>query len=95
TTYLVTANEGDGREWGSFTDEARIKDLGKKDLAPICATSPLAGRSADADLGRLKVVTDLGKTADGCYSELYAYGGRSFSIWDTTGALVFDSGDDF
>ncbi|WP_435337880.1 choice-of-anchor I domain-containing protein, partial [Acinetobacter sp. LH3_13] len=30
TTYLVTANEGDGREWGSFTDEARIKDLGKK-----------------------------------------------------------------
>ncbi|MGC0369420.1 choice-of-anchor I family protein [Microbacterium sp. SLBN-111] len=95
TTYLVTANEGDGREWGSFTDEARIKDLGKKDLAPICATSPLAGRSADADLGRLKVVTDLGKTTDGCYSELYAYGGRSFSIWDTKGALVFDSGDDF
>nr|WP_238592320.1 choice-of-anchor I family protein [Microbacterium sp. CSI-V] len=95
TTYLVTANEGDGREWGSFIDEARIKDLGKKDLAPICETSPLAGRSADADLGRLKVVTDLGTTADGCYSELYAYGGRSFSIWDTKGALVFDSGDDF
>lgn len=95
TTYLVTANEGDGREWGSFTDEARVKDLGKNGLGAVCATSPLAGRSADTDLGRLKVVTDLGKTADGCYSELYAYGGRSFSIWDTKGALVFDSGDQF
>ena len=94
-TYLVTANEGDGREWGTFTDEARIKDLGKNGLGAVCATSPLAGRSADTDLGRLKVVTDLGKTADGCYSELYAYGGRSFSIWDTKGALVFDSGDQF
>ncbi|WP_171024383.1 choice-of-anchor I family protein, partial [Microbacterium sp. 5K110] len=95
TTYLVTANEGDGREWGDFTDEARIKDFGKKDLAAICETSPLAGRAADSDLGRLKVVTDLGKTSDGCYSELYAYGARSFSIWDTKGTLVFDSGDQF
>jgi len=95
TTYLVTANEGDGRKWGSFDDEARVKDLGKNGLGAVCATSPLAGHSAEADLGRLKVVTDLGKTADGCYSELYAYGGRSFSIWDTKGALVFDSGDQF
>nr|WP_154924261.1 choice-of-anchor I family protein [Microbacterium testaceum] len=94
-TYLVTANEGDGREWGTFTDEARVKALGKDGLAPVCATSPLAGRSADTDLGRLKVVTDLGLTAEGCYSELYAYGGRSFSIWDTKGTLVFDSGDQF
>ncbi|WP_394684856.1 choice-of-anchor I family protein [uncultured Microbacterium sp.] len=95
TTYLVTANEGDGRKWGSFDDEARINAFGKKGLAPICTSSPLAGQTADDAAGRLKVVTDLGKTADGCYSELYAYGGRSFSIWDTKGALVFDSGDQF
>lgn len=104
-TYLVTANEGDAREWGVedadsyFIDEARIKDLGKDGLAGICATGPLseiANIQKDDVLGRLKVVTDLGK-ADGadCYSELYAYGGRSFSIWDTKGNLVFDSGDDF
>ena len=95
STYLVTANEGDGREWGTFIDEARVKDLGKNGLGAICATSPLATKTADAELGRLKVVTDLGKTADGCYSDLYAYGGRSFSIWDTKGQLVFDSGDQF
>ncbi|MTF37636.1 choice-of-anchor I domain-containing protein [Cyanobacterium aponinum] len=29
------------------------------------------------------------------YEELYAYGSRSFSIWDSNGNLVFDSGDDF
>lgn len=99
TTYLVTANEGDSREWGFdeegeendayFTDELRIKD------ALVCAGSPLAALQGDADLGRLKAVSDMGKTADGCYSEFYAYGGRSFSIWDTKGNLVFDSGDQF
>ncbi|WP_125133033.1 choice-of-anchor I family protein [Microbacterium sp. 10M-3C3] len=94
-TYLVTANEGDGREWGSFIDEARVKDLGKNGLGAICATSPQASQTADAQIGRLKIITDLGKTADGCYGELYAYGGRSFSIWDTKGTLVFDSGDQF
>ncbi|WP_374975900.1 choice-of-anchor I family protein [Microbacterium trichothecenolyticum] len=101
-TYLVTANEGDAREWGVedtdsyFIDEARIKDFGKDGLAGICADSPLAGLQGGHDLGRLKVVADLGQ-AEGadCYSELYAYGGRSFSIWDTKGTLVFDSGDDF
>jgi 5'-nucleotidase len=95
-TYLVTANEGDAREWGDFIDEARVKDLGDDGLAAICAESPLAALTGDADLGRLNVVTDLG-IADGadCYSELYAYGGRSFSIWTPDGTRVFDSGDDF
>lgn len=95
-TYLVTANEGDAREWGEFIDEARVKDLGDDGLAPICADSPLAGLTADADLGRLNVVTDLG-IAEGadCYSDLYAYGARSFSIWTTDGQLVWDSGSSF
>lgn len=95
-TYLVTANEGDAREWGEFIDESRVKSLATDGQGPICAASPLAGQTPDADLGRLKVVTDLGfDTAQGCYTEVYAYGGRSFSIWTTDGEQVFDSGAEF
>lgn len=96
TTYLVTANEGDAREWGEFIDESRVKSLAKDGDGPICTDSPLAASKSDAALGRLKVVTDLG-IADGadCYSEVYAYGARSFSIWTTDGDQVFDSGDGF
>ncbi|WP_166998923.1 choice-of-anchor I family protein [Paramicrobacterium fandaimingii] len=95
-TYLVTANEGDSREWGDFVDAARVKDLGDDGLAPVCATSPLSGATGGADLGRLTVISDLGLSDDGsCYENLYAFGGRSFSIWTTSGELVFDSGDAF
>ncbi|WP_227422313.1 choice-of-anchor I family protein [Pengzhenrongella sicca] len=93
-SYLVTANEGDAREWGDYAEPARVKDLGSDGLAPICAGSPLAALTGDADLGRLNVTTASGLNADGtCYEDLYAFGARSFSIWDTQGRLVFDSGD--
>lgn len=95
TTYLVTANEGDAREWGDYVEPIRVKDLGKKGIPPICATPPLVGLTEDADLGRLEVTTADGLSADGsCYEHLYAFGGRSFSIWTTDGRRVFDSGDE-
>lgn len=95
-TYLVTANEGDAREWGSYEEGARVKDLGEDGLAPVCATSPLAELTGDADLGRLNISTESGlNTEAGCYDELYSFGSRSFSIWTTDGVQVFDSGDDF
>ena len=96
-TYLVTANEGDGREWGDFNDTARVKDLGSKGLAPVCVDSALAGKLGDADLGRLNVATDMGLNDEGtCYTDLYTFGGRGFSVWDAeTGTQVFDSGSAF
>lgn len=96
TDYLVTANEGDSREWGDFVDAARVKDLGEDELAPVCETSPPAGMLGDEDLGRLNIITDLGLSESGdCYEELYAFGARSFSVWTTEGTLVADSGDSF
>lgn len=92
-TYLVTANEGDAREWGDYVEGARVSALGRNGLAPVCADSPLAALTEPADLGRLNVTTASGLRADGsCYEELVAFGTRSFSIWDTAGGLVFDSG---
>jgi hypothetical protein len=44
----------------------------------------------------LEVTNTLGDTdRDGDFDALYAFGGRSFSIWDQYGKLVFDSGDAF
>jgi hypothetical protein len=47
-------------------------------------------------LGRLTVTNKLGDTDnDGDFDQIYSLGGRSFTIWNgTTGAMVYDSGDD-
>ncbi|SDB79968.1 hypothetical protein GA0111570_101242 [Raineyella antarctica] len=91
-TYLVTANEGDSRDWEAYSEEERVKDVA---LCP--AQFPNATALQDsAALGRLKITTSAGyDAAKGCFSELYGYGGRSFSIWTTAGEQVFDSGSQF
>ncbi|MDJ1114355.1 choice-of-anchor I family protein [Microbacterium dauci] len=96
TTYLVTANEGDAREWGTYVEGTRAKNIADDGYGPVCATSPLADFLGDEDLGRLNVTTENGfNEGDGCYDELYAFGARSFSIWTTDGELVWDSGSSF
>lgn len=100
-TYLVTANEGDARDWDAFSEEARVKDLGDpdEDLAPLCLdgyTGDLDELQKDESLGRLNITTTAGyDAAKGCFSELYGFGGRSFSIWTADGEQVFDSGSQF
>ena len=92
-TYLVTANEGDVREWAGFSELTRVKDLvssGKLD-----AQSAAFAHTADAALGRLRVTTATGDTdGDGDIDVLHAFGARSFSIWSPDVEMVFDSGDD-
>ncbi|MEN2988562.1 choice-of-anchor I family protein [Tistrella sp. BH-R2-4] len=88
-TYLVIANEGDAREWADYAEEERVKDL---TLDPT-AFPDAEALQADDDLGRLTVTRELGDTdGDGDYDALYAYGGRSFSILDDQGRMIFDSG---
>ncbi|NJN60476.1 MAG: alkaline phosphatase [Coleofasciculaceae cyanobacterium RL_1_1] len=89
-TYYVTANEGDSRDYDGFSEEARIADL---TLDPT-AFPNAAELQDNAVLGRLNTTTTLGDDdGDGDYDRLFAYGARSFSIWDSNGSLVFDSGD--
>jgi 2',3'-cyclic-nucleotide 2'-phosphodiesterase/3'-nucleotidase/5'-nucleotidase len=90
-TYLITANEGDVRDWPAFSEERRI---GALTLDPAAFPDAAELRKA-SNLGRLKVTSTLGDAdGDGLHEELYAFGGRSFSIWDDRGALLFDSGDE-
>lgn len=129
-TYLVTANEGDGREYLTEVDEADcpdgrifddgecfyyldeirigdIADTGATLSAELLAKLP-ADYAEDENLGRLKVITDLGLADTSCldaayqptasceYSDLYSFGARSFTIWNAgTGEVVYDSGSDF
>jgi hypothetical protein len=89
-TWLITANEGDAREYTAFAEEARVSTLR---LDPTRFPNATALQAAGA-LGRLTVTRATGDTdGDGDFDALYVLGGRSFSIWDTTGKLVFDSGD--
>ncbi|MBZ6379517.1 hypothetical protein B5C34_07385 [Pacificimonas flava] len=87
-TYILTANEGDSRDF----DETRVEDL---DLDPT-AYPNAAELQAEAALGRLQAVNTEGDTdGDGDIDQIYAFGGRSFTILDSDGNVVFDSGDDF
>ncbi|QAU36135.1 alkaline phosphatase [Janthinobacterium sp. 17J80-10] len=102
-TYLVTANEGDARaDWPGFNEETRVREhcaAGGMDLSVFGASA--ANFLFDSNLGRLRITNtpnggSTGKNASGECSELYAFGGRSFTIWNAaTGARVFDSGDAF
>jgi len=88
-TFVATANEGDARDFSFFSEEERAGDL---TLAPDAFA---AGAGDDDQLGRLNVTTTLGDTdGDGEYERLYAYGGRSMSLLDADGAMVFDTGDE-
>jgi len=89
-TFLVTANEGDARDYDGFSEEERVKDLA---LDPT-AFPAAASLQADANLGRLRVTNTAGDVdGDGDFDELYSFGARSFSIWSSEGELVYDSGD--
>jgi len=108
-TLLVTANEGDTRDWDGYSEETRLADLVEE--TPLCEDSPrLRDFVADNDLGvaslddlvddtamgRLTVTSAEGLREGGdCYEDVYAFGGRSFSIWTAGGEQLFDSGSDF
>ncbi len=92
-TYLVTANEGDARDYDTFSEEARVSS---RALDPVAFPNAAALKN-NAALGRLNITRTLGDTdGDGDFDQLYTLGGRSFSIWQVADggiSRVFDSGD--
>ncbi|WP_353667840.1 choice-of-anchor I family protein [Marinomonas sp. THO17] len=91
-TYILTANEGDSRDYDGFSEEVRVADL-KLDPEAFPNAAELQDKKV---LGRLKTTTTMGDTdGDGDFDEIYSYGGRSFSVWSEDGQLVWDSGNQF
>lgn len=88
-TFVITANEGDTRDYGAaYNEEVRVKDL---------TLDPTAFPNAeflqqDENLGRYIVTNSAGDIdGDGDFDVLYGIGGRSFSIWNgRNGQLVRD-----
>jgi hypothetical protein len=99
-TYLVTANEGDARaDWPGFNEETRVRAHCPAGLDPA-VFADASNLLFDSNLGRLRVTTspdgaNTGKNAAGQCTELYSFGSRSFTIWDTSLNRVWDSGDEF
>ncbi|WP_300715728.1 choice-of-anchor I family protein [Hydrogenophaga sp.] len=97
-TWLITANEGDAREWTGLVEERSVSSHCSLGLDPT-VFSDAANQILDSNLGRLNITTTPnagvdGKNGAGLCNELYGFGARSFSIWSTEVNRVFDSGDD-
>jgi DNA-binding beta-propeller fold protein YncE len=93
-TYLITANEGDAREYAGYTEPIRLGNA-RYPLDPGVFPNP-AALKANAALGRLNVTTASGDLdGDGDFDRIDVFGGRSVSIRDDQGRLVWDSGDLF
>ncbi|KAF7600450.1 MAG: alkaline phosphatase [Candidatus Dactylopiibacterium carminicum] len=99
-TYLVTANEGDAREYDGFAEKVRVR--AHCDSLDATAFADAANAIRDSNLGRLKITAnynggsiDTGKDTSGTCTALYSFGARSFSIWKTDARQVYDSGDEF
>ena len=87
--YLVTANEGDARDYDGYSEEERVQDL-TLDRNAFPNRDEL---QAEENLARLKTTSASGDTdGDGDHDVIYSYGARSLTIWDTNGNVVFDSG---
>ena len=90
--YIVTANEGDSREWGDYLNEDE-RDFGDGQ------TSPTGKITAENSGLTGKVVFFDSSDYDGLDSGLdYVFGGRSFTVFRADGSgltEIYDSGSDF
>ena len=95
-TYYVTANEGDDRNDFLNPDETTTVGNAVYDLDNTAFPNELALKN-QASLGRLTVSNAPGlrgdTDGDDDIDEILSYGGRSFTILNSAGAIVFDSGD--
>jgi hypothetical protein len=92
--YVLTANEGDGRDWPGIIPG---EDEETQRAASVADLSLFPEADDNAMLGRLNVTPLFPATTNavGELTSLYSLGSRSFSVRSAAGTLVWDSGDAF
>jgi hypothetical protein len=90
--YLLTANEGDAREYTAYTEARRLSELRlDPERYPYAAEMQLA-----SEAGRLQITTANGDLdGDGDYDMLHTFGARSFTVWSSGAQKVWDSMNHF
>lgn len=93
--YIVTANEGDEKEYTGFVERTTVGAASYELDATAYPQAAILKKAYNA--GRFRVTSFDGKNEAGtAYNQMYAVGSRSFSIFNAdTKEIVFDSGDDF
>ncbi|MEM9952584.1 MAG: choice-of-anchor I family protein [Chloroflexota bacterium] len=89
--YIVTANEGDTRDYDGYSEEGEIGESAIDPDFPDFETLT----TEEAILGLGLTEADGDTDGDGDLDEIYIPGARSFSIWASDGTLVWDSGAQF
>jgi hypothetical protein len=90
TPYLITANEGDTRDYDGYSEEGELGET-PLDAAAYPNADELAAESA---IGGLEILTSVGDAdGDGDIDQMHISGARSFSVWNADGSLAWDSGD--
>ena len=94
-TYLVTANEGDEKEYDGLNERTTVGAAGYVLDPAVFPNAAVLKQSYN--MGRYRVTNLNGNTdADSEFEAIHAVGSRSFSIFNAnTQQLVYDSGDDF
>ncbi|MBX3044201.1 MAG: choice-of-anchor I family protein [Candidatus Kapabacteria bacterium] len=95
TTFLVTANEGDEKEFSALNERTTVGNNNYRLDPNVFPNSDVLKQSYN--LGRFRVSNLHGDAdGDGFYEEIYSVGTRSFSIWNSdTKSLVWDSKNEF
>ncbi|WP_299366351.1 choice-of-anchor I family protein [Winogradskyella sp.] len=95
TGYVITANEGDARDYDGYAEERKLDDSDYVLDPAVFGNADIL--ALETNLGDINITIASGNTdADPEFEEIHVYGGRSFSIFEAnTGNLIYDSGNDF
>ncbi len=95
TNYIITANEGDEKEYTGFEERTTIGAASYGLDTALFPHAAMLKKSHNA--GRMRVTNLNGNTdSDAEFEQIHSVGTRSFSIFNAdTRQIVYDSGDDF